>query len=162
LRRPVIHQAFRLTNERGLAQVLSGQARVRDVVQRTDDPNLLTITAGRMPQNPSALLSSERMKMLLANLAHGAFDWIVIDTPPVLAVADAMRLAPSVDGIVYVIGAEMTRRRLAEQALATLLSARPRSVYAVLNKVDFSRHKRHRSHGDQFGSRHYSGAAAST
>jgi len=161
LRRPVIHQAFRLPNERGLAQVLSGQARVRDVVQRTDDPNLLAITAGRMPQNPSALLSSQRMKMLLSNLAHGAFDWIVIDTPPVLAVTDAMGLAPSVDGIVFVIGAEMTRRRLAEQALATLLSARPRSVCAVLNKVDFSRNKRHRSHGYQFGSRRYPGAAVS-
>ena len=121
MRRPGLHRPLRLTNERGLSQVLNGQARVRDVIQRTVDPNLLAITAGRTPPNPSELLSSERMKTLLANLAHGAFDWILIDTPPVLAVTDAVILAPSVAGVVYVIGAEMTRRRLAERALATIL-----------------------------------------
>ena len=61
----------------GLSQVLIGQARVRDVIQRTVDPNLLAITAGRTPPNPSELLSSERMKTLLTNLAHGPFDWII-------------------------------------------------------------------------------------
>ena len=151
LRRPGLHRPLHLPNELGLAQVLNGQARVRDVIQRTVDPNLLAITAGRTPPNPSELLSSERMKTLLANLVHGAFDWIVIDTPPVLAVTDAVALAPSVAGIVYVIGAAMTRRRLAERALAAILSAHPRSVFAVLNKVDFSRNKydKARSHRHQ-------------
>jgi capsular exopolysaccharide synthesis family protein len=160
MRRPGLHRPLRLTNERGLAQVLNGQARVRDVIQRTVDPNLLAITAGRVPPNPSELLSSERMKTLLGNLAHGAFDWIVIDTPPVLAVSDAIILAPSVAGIVYVIGAEMTRRRLAERALATILSGHPRSICAVLNKVDISRNKYYYSR--YYGHQHknyYSGAA---
>jgi len=160
MRRPGLHRPLRLANERGLAQVLNGQARLRDVIQRTVDPNLLAITAGRTPPNPSELLSSERMKTLLTNLAHGAFDWIVIDTPPVLAVTDAVILAPSVAGIVYVIGAEMTRRRLAERALTTILSARPRTVTAVLNKVDFSRNKYYyaRHYGHQYKN-YYSGAA---
>src|SRR5204862_74782 len=79
MRRPGLHRPLRLTNERGLSQVLIGQARVRDVIQRTVDPNLLAITAGRTPPNPSELLSSERMKTLLTNLAHGPFDWIIID-----------------------------------------------------------------------------------
>ena len=116
MRRPGLHRPLRLTNERGLSQVLTGQARVRDVIQRTVDPNLLAITAGRTPPNPSELLSSERMKTLLTNLAHGPFDWIIIDTPPVLAVTDAVILAPLVTGVTFVIGAEMTRRRLAERA----------------------------------------------
>ena len=96
MRRPGLHRPLRLTNERGLSQVLIGQARVRDVIQRTVDPNLLAITAGRTPPNPSELLSSERMKTLLTNLAHGPFDWIIIDTPPVLAVTDAVD--PGADG----------------------------------------------------------------
>jgi succinoglycan biosynthesis transport protein ExoP len=152
MRRPGLHRPLRLTNERGLSQVLNGQARVRDVIQRTVDPNLLAITAGKPPPNPSELLSSERMKTLLTNLAHGAFDWILIDTPPVLAVTDAVILAPSVTGIIYVIGAEMTRRRLAERALETILSANPRSVAVVLNKVDFSRNKYYysRYYGHQY------------
>jgi capsular exopolysaccharide synthesis family protein len=141
MRRPGLHRPLRLTNERGLSQVLSGQARVRDVIQRTVDPNLLAITAGKTPPNPSELLASERMKTLTTNLANGAFDWIVIDTPPVLAVTDAVILAPAVAGVVYVIGAEMTRRRLAERAIELIQSANPRSVAVVLNKVDFARNK---------------------
>ena len=108
MRRPGLHRPLRLTNERGLSQVLIGQARVRDVIQRTVDPNLLAITAGRTPPNPSELLASERMKTLLTNLSHGPFDWIIIDTPPVLAVTDAVILAPMVSGLTFVIGAEMT------------------------------------------------------
>jgi capsular exopolysaccharide synthesis family protein len=152
MRRPGMHRPLRLTNDRGLSQVLIGQARVRDVIQRTIDPNLLAITAGRTPPNPSELLASERMKTLLANLAHGPFDWIVIDTPPVLAVTDAVILAPSVTGVTFVVGSEMTRRRHAERAVETLFSAKPRLVGVVLNKVDFARNKYYysRYYGHQY------------
>ncbi len=152
MRRPGMHRPLRLTNERGLSQVLIGQARVRDVIQRTVDPNLLAITAGRTPPNPSELLGSERMKTLLSNLSHGPFDWIVIDTPPVLAVTDAVILAPLVSGVTFVIGAEMTRRRLAERALETIMAAPPKSAAVVLNKVDFARNKYYysRYYGHQY------------
>ena len=152
MRRPGLHRPLRLTNERGLSQVLIGQARVRDVIQRTVDPNLLAITAGRTPPNPSELLASERMKTLLTNLTHGPFDWIIVDTPPVLAVTDAVILAPAVSGVTFVVGAEMTRRRLAERALETILSSRPKYVAVVLNKVDFARNKYYysRYYGHQY------------
>jgi len=152
MRRPGLHRPLRLTNERGLSQVLIGQARVRDVIQRTVDPNLLAITAGRTPPNPSELLSSERMKTLLTNLAHGPFDWIIIDTPPVLAVTDAVILAPMVNGVTFVIGAEMTRRRLAERAIDTVMQSRPRYAAVVLNKVDFDKNKYYysRYYGHQY------------
>jgi succinoglycan biosynthesis transport protein ExoP len=152
MRRPGLHRPLRLTNERGLSQVLTGQARVRDVIQRTVDPNLLAITAGRTPPNPSELLSSERMKTLLANLAHGPFNWIIIDTPPVLAVTDAVILAPMVNGVTFVIGAEMTRRRLAERAIETVMQSRPRYAAVVLNKVNFEKNKYYysRYYGHQY------------
>ena len=152
MRRPGLHRPLRLTNDRGLSQVLTGQARVRDVIQRTVDPNLLAITAGRTPPNPSELLTSERMKTLLTNLVHGPFDWIIIDTPPVLAVTDAVVVAPLVSGVVFVVGAEMTRRRLAERALETVLSTRPKQVSILLNKVDFERNKYYysRYYGHQY------------
>jgi succinoglycan biosynthesis transport protein ExoP len=152
MRRPGLHRPLRLTNERGLSQVLVGQARVRDVIQRTVDPNLLAITAGKVPPNPSELLTSERMKTLLTNLTHGPFDWIIIDTPPVLAVTDAVILAPVVSGVTFVIGAEMTRRRLAERAIETIMSTRPKQINVVLNKVDFARNKYYysRYYGHQY------------
>ena len=152
MRRPGLHRPLRLTNDRGLSQVLIGQARVRDVIQRTVDPNLLAITAGKMPPNPSELLASERMRTLLTNLAHGPFDWIIIDTPPVLAVTDAVILAPMVSGVTFVVGAEMTRRRLAERALETIMSSRPRYAAIILNRVDFARNKYYysRYYGHQY------------
>ena len=92
------------------------------------------------------------MKTLLANLSHGPFDWIVIDTPPVLAVTDAVILAPLVHAVTFVIGAEMTRWRLAQRAVETIMSGNPRSVSAVLNKVDFLRNKYYysRYYGHQY------------
>ena len=152
MRRPGLHRPLRLTNERGLSQVLVGQARVRDVIQRTVDPNLLAITAGHPPPNPSELLASERMKTLLTNLVHGPFDWIIIDTPPVLAVTDAVILAPLVAGVTFVIGAEMTRRRLAERAIETVAQTQPKFTAVVLNKVDFARNRYYysRYYGHQY------------
>ncbi len=152
MRRPSVHKALRMTNDRGLSQLLAGQARMREVVQRTHDPNLLTITAGRTPANPSELLASDRMRALLTGLETGPFDWIVIDTPPVLAVTDAVILAPLVGAVVFVIGAEMTRWRLAERAVETLLGSNPRNVLAVLNKVNFGRNKYYysRYYGHQY------------
>jgi succinoglycan biosynthesis transport protein ExoP len=152
MRRPGLHRPLRLTNDRGLSQVLVGQARVRDVIQRTVDPNLLAMSAGKPPPNPSELLASERMKTLLTNLSHGPFDWIIVDTPPVLAVTDAVILAPSVSGVTFVIGAEMTRRRLAERAIETITASHPKVCAVVLNKVDFARNKYYysRYYGHQY------------
>jgi succinoglycan biosynthesis transport protein ExoP len=141
MRRPGLHKTIGLHNETGLSHLLVGQARVREVVQRTSEPNLVVITAGRTPPNPSELLSSERMNSFLANLATGPFDWVIVDTPPVLAVTDAVIIAPRVSGVVFVVGSEMTRRVHAERALETLQSGRPRSIGVVLNRVDFNRNK---------------------
>jgi polysaccharide biosynthesis transport protein len=141
MRRPSVAKALRLSNDRGLSQLLAGQARMREVVQRTHDPNLLVIAAGRTPANPSELLASDRMRALISGLDAGPFDWVVIDTPPVLAVTDAVIIAPLVSAVTFVIGSEMTRWRLAERAVETVLSGNPRLMTAVLNKVDFARNR---------------------
>ncbi len=141
MRRPGVHRTLRVQNTVGLSHLLVGQARVREAIQRTDDPNLYVLTAGRTPPNPSELLASERMKRLVENLATGPFDWVIIDTPPVLAVTDAVVLTPFVSGVVFVLGSEMTRRRLAERAVEMLSVSKPHVVGAVLNRVNFERHK---------------------
>ena len=141
MRRPGLHRTMGMRNEIGLSHILTGQARLREAVQRTSENNLFVITAGRVPPNPSELLSSERMFQLIANLASGPFDWVIIDTPPVLAVTDAVILAPNMSGLVFVIGAEMTRRAHAERAVQTLQSAKTNIIGAVLNRVDLNRNK---------------------
>ena len=141
MRRPGLHRTMGLRNEIGLSHVLTGQARVREAVQRTSEPNLYVMTAGRTPPNPSELLSSSRMQNLIANLQAGPFDWVIIDTPPVLAVTDAVIIAPYVSGLVFVVGSEMTRRSHAERAIQTIQSGKPNIIGAVLNRVDLNRNK---------------------
>ena len=141
MRRPGLHTVVGVPNETGLSHLLVGQARVRDAVQKTSQQNLFVISAGRIPPNPSELLTSDRMNALVDNLRSGPFDWVIIDTPPVLAVTDAVLVSRSVGSVVFVIGSEMTRRMHAERAIETLSAGRPKSIGAVLNRVDLNRNK---------------------
>jgi capsular exopolysaccharide synthesis family protein len=159
MRRPGLHQIMGVQNENGLSQLLVGQSRVREAVQRTTEPNLFVITAGRTPPNPSELLASDRMKSFLQNLAHGPFDWVLLDTPPVLAVTDAVVLASTVSAVVFVVGSEMTRRVHAERALGTLRAGKPRSIGVVLNRVDFDRNKYYYSRYYGYNYKSYYGSA---
>jgi polysaccharide biosynthesis transport protein len=163
MRRPSLHKAMRLPNDRGLAELLGGKAKMREVVQRCGDPNLLVISAGHTPSNPSELLGSDRMRAFLHQLTTGPFDWIIIDTPPVLAVTDAVVVAPHVHAVSFVIGAEMTRWRLAERAIETLQAGHPRSIAAILNRVDFDRNRYYysRYYGHQYKSYYAEAPAAS-
>jgi capsular exopolysaccharide synthesis family protein len=99
------------------------------------------MTAGRTPPNPSELLAGDRMRELLQKLAHSPFDWVIIDTPPVLAVTDAVVLAPMLSGFAFVVGAEMTRRGHVERAIDMMQAGRQPIVGVVLNRVDFDRNK---------------------
>ena len=159
MRRPGLHQIMGVENTIGLSHLLVGQARVREAVQRTSEPNLFVITAGRTPPNPSELLASERMKSFIANLGQGPFEWIVFDTPPVLAVTDAVVLAGQVSAVVFVVGSEMTRRVHAERALATLRAGKPKSIGVVLNRVDFDRNKYYYSRYYGYNYKSYYGSA---
>ncbi len=161
MRRPGLHRTMGIPNEIGLSHVLTGQARVREAVQRTSENNLFVMTAGHVPPNPSELLSSERMRHLIANLEAGPFEWVIIDTPPVLAVTDAVILAPYMSGLVFVIGAEMTRRAHAERAIQTIQGGKPNIVGAVLNRVDLNRNKYYYSRYYGYHYKSYYGDGAS-
>jgi capsular exopolysaccharide synthesis family protein len=163
MRRPSLHKAIRLPNDRGLSELLSGKARMREVVQRCGDPNLLVISAGHTPPNPSELLASDRMRAFLQQLATGPFDWVVVDTPPVLAVTDAVIVSPLVHSVCFVVGADMTRWRLAERAIETLQAGHPRLITAILNRVDFDRNRYYysRYYGHQYKSYYAEAPAAS-
>jgi capsular exopolysaccharide synthesis family protein len=139
MRRPSVHDGFHLENGTGLADLLDGRARLQDAVRRLSDPDIWVMTAGTIPANPSELLGSARMDELLAHLRAGPFDWVVIDSPPVLAVTDAAVLAPRVSGVAFVLGAGMTRRRFADRAIDTVAATKARILGAVLNRVDVVR-----------------------
>ena len=154
MRRPGVHRNFGLDNRCGLSELLSGQAHLTQAVVRLAEPDLWVMPAGAQPHNPSELLASGRMEALLGQVQSGPFDWVILDTPPVLAVTDASILTQWVSGVAFVVGSEMTRRRLAERAVETLATGRPRILGAVLNRVDVSRNKyyyaRHYGYGNRY------------
>ncbi len=141
MRRPTVARTLGMENTIGLSHLLTGQATPRQTIRRSSVQNVWVMSAGLTPPNPSELLASDRMKTLIAHVQGGPFDWVIIDTPPVLAVTDAVIIAPWVSGMVFVIGAEMTQRRLAQRAVETLMTSRPRVLGAVLNRVDIIRNK---------------------
>ena len=131
--------------------MLTQQALRHDAIAATGTAGVWLLPAGQRPPGPNELLGSRAFLNVLSE-SRSEFDWIVIDTPPVLAVTDAMILAPLVSAVTFVIGAEMTRQRLAERAVETMLSSNPRLVLAVLNKVDVGRNKYYysRYYGHQY------------
>ena len=163
MRRPSLHRAMGLSNAIGLSHVLTGQAKIREGVQRTHDPNLFVLSGGLPPPNPSELLSSDRMKHFLTSLVNGPFDWVIIDTPPVVAVTDAVLLMPAVSGVAFVIGSEMTRLGHCQRALEMLQSTGHLHLLGVvLNRVDFDRNKYYytRYYGHSY--KNYYGEAAAS
>jgi capsular exopolysaccharide synthesis family protein len=91
-----------------------------------------------VPPNPAELLGSPRFREFLGSLKDH-FDWVIIDSPPVMAVTDAALVAHHATGVVFVVGAEMTSRHAAKNAVDQLRNVQARFVGAVLNRVDLDR-----------------------
>lgn len=133
LRKPKLHQMFVKTNRIGLSHLLSGQSILLQAVMETHIPNLSVITSGPIPPNPSEILSSNRMTRLLEEL-RGAFDIIILDTPPVLAVSDAQIVAAKCDGVLLVVHAGKTKRDAVMKAKASLDHVKANLLGTVLNQ----------------------------
>jgi non-specific protein-tyrosine kinase len=135
LRRPAAHRFFALPNREGLTSALVREPmELSDYLQSTQVPNLRVLTSGPVPPNPQELLGSQRMEELLLDLRERA-DFVLVDTPPVLLVADASILAARTDGVVVVVNTGQTRRTAVEQAVEGLRQMGANVVGAVLNMV---------------------------
>lgn len=135
LRRPRVHHFFGLTNEVGFTSVLMGAA-IESAIQKVDgEPNLSVMPSGPVPPDPSELLSSERAKALIAALKNH-FDLVVLDSPPVLVVADPLVLSGVADGVVLVASAGKTDRDEATRAAELLGQVNAPMLGTVLNAFE--------------------------
>jgi succinoglycan biosynthesis transport protein ExoP len=136
MRRPMIHEVFGVPQQPGLSSALMHpRDSVAEIVRRDGVAGLELLTAGSTPPNPAELLAMPAFRELLDRLAP-AYDHVIIDCPPVMAVTDASLVANEVSGVVFVIGAEATTRAAARTALDQLRQSRDNVVGAVLNRVD--------------------------
>lgn len=136
LRKSRVHILLGMQNIRGLADHLNGEMKLEEIIRKTQIPGLDLITAGVVPTDPSELLGSQNMKDFLA-VVKQSYDFIVLDTPPVIPLTDAAALGTSVDGVVMVVQTNRTKREVVTQAENLLQQAGCNILGFILTNVEY-------------------------
>lgn len=134
MRKPTLHRYFGISNKSGLTNVLAGQSTLEAELRPTSQDNLQVLDCGPIPPNPSELLSSSAMERVLKEMEQMA-DVVLLDTPPVLAVSDAISLAEKADGTLLVVDSGTVRRELVQEAKERFAAMEKRVLGVVLNNV---------------------------
>lgn len=150
MRNPTVHKNFGLSNKLGLSSCISMGTALSDAVQKTSIEGLYALTGGVIPPNPSELLGSEQMKNVLQR-AKEQYDYVLIDTPPVMPVTDALIVSRFVDGMILVIASAEVKVEMARDVKNQLVNAGANILGVVLNKV------RSEHHGYGYGYYYYYG-----
>lgn len=136
LRKPSIHENFLLANEKGLTDVLFGKSDLKGVTKKIED-SLFLITAGTILPNPAEILGSKEMENLIKELKIN-FDYIIIDTPPILPVSDTLLLVSKADATLIVVKARKTKEKMVKESYERLIEAKANVIGTVLNESDKS------------------------
>ncbi len=131
-RRPRIHKIFNVPADTGLASVIGGQSDLGAAIRPTAIPNLSVLPCGPRPANPAELLTSPRFKELL-DIIRSQYDFVIIDTPPLLVVTDPCVVAPRVDGVILAIRVTKNGRPFAERSKEILTSLGANVLGVVVN-----------------------------
>jgi protein-tyrosine kinase len=145
MRKPRLHDLMKVKQTPGLSNLLVGDAKANDAMRRTSSRRLWVMPSGPNPPNPAELLGSARFQKLLGTLGDH-FDWVILDSPPVMAVTDASVIAHLTTGVVFVVGSEQVNRHVARNALDQLRSSKATILGAVLNRVDIRRNPYYYAH----------------
>ncbi|MBA4860946.1 polysaccharide biosynthesis tyrosine autokinase [Streptomyces sp. PSKA54] len=146
LRRPCVARTFGLVQNAGLTTVLIGQARIEEVLQQAGS-RLSVLTSGAVPPNPTELLSSDRMGELLRELA-GRYEAVIVDTAPLLPVADTVGLAPLAQGALLVVRASKTGREQVRTAAESLSQVGVRTLGTVFSMAPLDKGKGYGNYGN--------------
>ncbi|WP_424160511.1 CpsD/CapB family tyrosine-protein kinase [Bacillus amyloliquefaciens] len=146
LRKPTVHFTFRLDNGTGLTSLLVKQIPFQKAVLPADEANLDILTSGPIPPNPAELLSTDAMKGLLSE-ATDVYDKVILDTPPVLTVADTKILASYTDGAIMVISSGKTDKEKAAKAKEALDYCPCKLLGAVMNGKRQTKHSDYAYYG---------------
>lgn len=139
MRRPCFAKAFRKGKEqKGLAELVSGQGSLEECMLQVEGTELHAIVAGAIPPNPLELLVSQRFRDTVA-LLHRRYDLIIIDSPPLQLVSDALMVGNLASGLIYVVKAGDTPMPLARTGLKRIASAGIPIIGVVLNQQDFKK-----------------------
>jgi len=135
LRSPTLHDLFGLKRENGLVELLGGVS-ADTVIRETDTPGLSVITAGAPTQDAPRLLSSPILRNVLTEWRE-RYTWVIFDTSPALAYADAVVLGRLLDGVIFVVQAGKTRWEVIRKAQEILSNTKANVLGVVLNKRQY-------------------------
>ncbi len=135
LRRPKIHDYFGIGTCPGIGEVLIGKSNIKNVSRKTSIQDLTVITSGNVTAPPSDILDQADIPGLLQELIF-YFDFIIIDSPPVIPVSDPLLIAEQVDGVLLVVKAGSTQREVANRATNLLSNAGINLLGIVLNDCE--------------------------
>ena len=138
MRSPSVHELGGVDHARGLSNYLSGDDNLDSLVFQMDKLGLTAMTAGPLPPNAAELLTGARFANLI-NVLLQSYDHVVVDSPPVLGLADAPLIASSVEGVVYAVESHGIRAAAVKMAMARLMAANARIFGAVLTKFEPNR-----------------------
>ncbi len=139
LRNPSVHKLLNLTNQIGLSDYLAHELHTTDIIQPTTIGNLYAISAGHPPQDPTEALSSAAMQQLMTQL-QAEYDYVILDTPPILGLTDSLLLTLCVENVLVVVRANQTRLDSVQQGLRQLWQAHAPISGLVLNSADATAH----------------------
>ena len=134
MRKPSIHQKFKISNMSGTAELLLRKESFEDVANFYNE-NLTIITAGKIPPNPSEMLSSRAMTAFIKEMKK-EFKYIILDTPPLQAVTDAQVLSTKADGVLIVVRAGSTKREMVLNSVDLIKKVHGKIIGTVLNGVE--------------------------
>jgi capsular exopolysaccharide synthesis family protein len=140
MRRPRVHRIFGHANTIGLSSLILGESTLQATVRTTEVPNLSVLPCGPVPPNPAELLHTTAFQKLLAEMG-AQFDRVIVDSPPIGVVADAVVMSTHVDGTLLVLKAGRTSRDAARQAVRQLRDVNAAIFGAVLNDLDLQNQK---------------------
>ena len=138
MRKPTVHHTFKLNNTRGLANVLTRQETIDEVIHESGIDGLQVVTSGPIPPNPAELLTSQTMKYVMQDLAS-QYDVVIFDAPPILSVTDSQILSNKCEGTILVVNSGVAEKAEVIKAKEALLASQANILGVVMNNFKLER-----------------------
>ncbi|MEL7605908.1 MAG: CpsD/CapB family tyrosine-protein kinase [Sedimentibacter saalensis] len=141
LRKPTVHKQFNLSNRAGLTDLLLHKDDYVGYIQNVH-PGLDVITSGKIPANPTEIINSNAIKELIKKLS-GQYDYIFLDTPPLVLVSDPLTIATYSDAVILTIAHSETEKEVIRRSIDSLKQVNANIIGTILNKMPVSKHNKY-------------------
>jgi len=141
LRKPAVHKQFKLSNKSGLTDLLMNKDNYKNYINSVYE-NLDVITSGSIPSNPSEVINSKAIKEFINELSEN-YDYIFIDTPPIVLVSDPITIATFSDAVILVIAYSETEKEIAKKSIESLKHVNANIIGTILNKSPITKHNKY-------------------